>query len=107
MAFRKAVTGKFAAAGVSIGGERPWDVKIRRERFFPRVFLRGSLGLGESFMDGDWECDAIDEMVCRLFLAEREGLLRQRNDPLRALRSSIFNLQKKAGRLILAGAITI
>jgi len=96
MDFRKAVSGAFARAGVEVGGRKPWDVRVRRDRFFPRVFLRGSLGLGESYMDGDWDCDAVDEMVARLFRAESEGQLRGRAYPVQAVRSRLFNLQNRS-----------
>ncbi len=32
-------------------------VRVRRERFFERVLAQGNLGLGEAFMDGDWEVE--------------------------------------------------
>jgi cyclopropane-fatty-acyl-phospholipid synthase len=39
-------------------GERPLRavVRVRSDRFY-RSLLRGSVGLGESYMDGLWECD--------------------------------------------------
>src|SRR6266480_1198496 len=37
----------------------------------PRILASGTLGFGESYMDGWWECDALDEMCCR---AIRAGL---------------------------------
>jgi cyclopropane-fatty-acyl-phospholipid synthase len=37
----------------------PWPnavrIEVHRERFFARVLSDGNLGLGESYMDGDWE----------------------------------------------------
>ena len=96
MDFRKVVSGVLSRAGVEVDGRRPWDIQVRRERFFPRVLLRGSLGLGESYMDGDWECEAIDEMVARLFQAEAGGRLKKKAAPLQVARASLFNLQKKS-----------
>ncbi len=32
-------------------------VRVHRERFFERALAQGNLGLGESFMDGDWEVE--------------------------------------------------
>ncbi|HET7177222.1 MAG TPA: cyclopropane fatty acyl phospholipid synthase [Solirubrobacterales bacterium] len=45
---------------------RPWDVEVADRRFFRRVAREGSLGLGESYMDGWWECDRLDEFFARL-----------------------------------------
>jgi len=53
------------AADIRINGARPWDLQIHNEQFFPRVLAGGSLGFGESYMDGWWDCDAMDEMFYR------------------------------------------
>ena len=44
-------------AGININGNQPWDIQINDERFYQRVLSDGSLGLGESYMDGWWECE--------------------------------------------------
>ncbi len=53
-------------ADVKINGDRPWDIQIHNEAVFERVLKDGSLGFGESYMDGLWDCDAIDEMISRV-----------------------------------------
>ena len=53
-------------AGIVIDGPNPWDIHINNERFFKRVLGEGSLGLGESFMQGWWDCDCLDEFFYRL-----------------------------------------
>lgn len=55
---------------IEINGSRPWDVIVHDERFYSRVLAHGSLGLGESYMDGWWDCDAIDELFNRLLRAK-------------------------------------
>jgi cyclopropane-fatty-acyl-phospholipid synthase len=57
------------SAGVELDGPAPHDIRVRDPRFFHRVASRGSLGFGESYVDGDWECDRIDELVFRLVRA--------------------------------------
>ena len=54
---RVAIEELLAPADVRIDGTRPWDVRVRDERFFARVLAEGSLGLGESYMDGWWDCE--------------------------------------------------
>src|SRR4249919_667361 len=61
------VEGFFTRADVRIDGTRPWDIRVHRDRFFRRVLAHADLGFGESYMDGDWSCDRIDEMATRLF----------------------------------------
>lgn len=53
-------------AGININGSNPWDIQIHDERFYDRVVSEGTLGLGESYMEGWWDCSAIDQMIDRL-----------------------------------------
>ncbi len=46
-------------ADVQIKGSRPWDIQVNNYRFFARLLGEGSLGLGESYMDGWWDCKAL------------------------------------------------
>lgn len=62
----KKITSALARAGVQIGGSRPWDICVRDRRFFGRVLRHGSLGAGEAYVDGWWECERLDELVARL-----------------------------------------
>jgi cyclopropane-fatty-acyl-phospholipid synthase len=59
------VTELFAEADIQVAGVRPWDLRVRDPRFFSRVLADGVLGLGESYVDGWWECAALDELCCR------------------------------------------
>jgi cyclopropane-fatty-acyl-phospholipid synthase len=65
------MTNLLAFADIRINGARPWDIQVHDRRFFSRVLASGTLGFGESYMDGWWDCDALDEMCCR---AIRAGL---------------------------------
>lgn len=53
-------------AGIVIDGPNPWDMHITDTRFYKKVLGEGSLGLGESFMHGWWDCSRLDEFFCRL-----------------------------------------
>jgi cyclopropane-fatty-acyl-phospholipid synthase len=52
-------------ADVRINGSRPWDIQLHDARFFSRVLAAGTLGFGESYMDGWWDCEALDELCAR------------------------------------------
>jgi cyclopropane-fatty-acyl-phospholipid synthase len=65
------MTNLLTSADIRVNGDRPWDIKVHDRRFFSRVLAAGTLGFGESYMDGWWDCDAIDEMC---FRAIRAGL---------------------------------
>ncbi len=47
--------------GIAINGKNPWDPQIHNENFYSRVLREGSLGLGESYMDGWWDCEKLDQ----------------------------------------------
>jgi cyclopropane-fatty-acyl-phospholipid synthase len=53
-------------AGITLDGESPWDIQVRDERFYQRIIQEGSLGLGESYMDGWWECEHLDEFFAKI-----------------------------------------
>ena len=46
-------------ANIRINGSRSWDIQVHDKRFFFRVMAVGTLGFGESYMDGRWECEAL------------------------------------------------
>jgi cyclopropane-fatty-acyl-phospholipid synthase len=60
-------------AGVRVGGEQPWDIRVHDDRFYARVLRHGSTGLGESYMDGWWDCPRLDEFFMRIFAAGLDG----------------------------------
>lgn len=80
-------------ADIVVGGDRPWDVRVHDDRLFTRVMSQGTLGLGEAYMDGWWDCDAIDEMV---FRAHRSDISRRLSSPttlLKVAEAKLLNLQ--------------
>lgn len=58
-----------ATAGITVGGHQPWDMPVHHPATFDRILTRGSLGLGESYMDGWWDCAAVDEFIARILRA--------------------------------------
>jgi len=51
---------------VQINGNRLWDIQIHNFIFYERVLSGGSLALGESYMDGWWDCEALDQFFERI-----------------------------------------
>ena len=60
----------FLKADIICNGTRPHDIKVLNNKFYDRVLKDGQLGIGESYMDGWWECDCIDEMVAKFITAD-------------------------------------
>jgi cyclopropane-fatty-acyl-phospholipid synthase len=44
-------------ADVELNGSRSWDIQVHDERLYDRIFSSGSLGIGESYMDGWWDVE--------------------------------------------------
>jgi len=59
-----------ALADVRIGGDRSWDIQVHNDTFYERILTGGSLGLGEAYVDGWWDCDCLDAFSCRVLRAE-------------------------------------
>ncbi|WP_127145696.1 cyclopropane fatty acyl phospholipid synthase [Pelagibacterium montanilacus] len=68
--FKRFITDLLAECDVVVGGSRPWDVQVHDERLYGRVMTQGSLGLGEAYMDGWWDAEAVDQFLYRLMTAD-------------------------------------
>ncbi|XP_072158031.1 cyclopropane-fatty-acyl-phospholipid synthase-like [Bemisia tabaci] len=95
-AWYKIVNEIFSKADIKINGPRPWDIRVRNRDFFKRILNEGSVGLGESYMDGWWECDNLDELFYRIVKHRVHKLVPGRwSDVFRVLAARLFNLQSK------------
>ncbi|MGH8249356.1 MAG: cyclopropane fatty acyl phospholipid synthase [Steroidobacteraceae bacterium] len=81
--------------GVALDGGRPWDIRVNRRRLYRRA-LRGSLGIGEAYIDGDWDCDALDELFRRVLSSNKlnSPLIRAARG-FKVLQSRLVNLQTR------------
>lgn len=66
---QRLATDLFAAAGVKINGTNPWDIQVNQDLFFKRLVAGGSKALGESYMDGWWECPRLDQFFDKILQA--------------------------------------
>ena len=92
--FRARTETLLAQADIVINGGRPWDIRVHDERFYARVMAQGELGLGEAYMDAWWDCERLDEFICRVLRADLRSKVRPWSDALRALAARLVNLQK-------------
>jgi cyclopropane-fatty-acyl-phospholipid synthase len=101
---RGLVAGLASRAGITIDGDGPCDLLVRDGRFFERVARDGSLGLGESYMDGWWDSPDLAGLHHRIASArlgdthESVGLRLM----ARVLRARLFNLQSRRRAPIVA-----
>ena len=80
-------------ADVRIDGPRPWDMQVRDDRVFTRLLALGSLGLGESYMDGDWDAASLDGLLFRLLDARVDKQVSGLAVDFDAIRARLVNLQ--------------
>lgn len=55
------------------GDEIKVTIKVNRSNFYSRTLLGGSIGNAESYVDGDWDCTNLTDLV-RLFVKNRDVL---------------------------------
>jgi cyclopropane-fatty-acyl-phospholipid synthase len=67
--FKGKIKSELAKVDVITDGTRPWDIVVHDERLYSRVILRGSIGLGEAYMDGWWDCEDIPGFFFRILRA--------------------------------------
>ena len=94
--YQRRVQALLAEADVRIDGDRPWDLQVDDRRFYRRVLAQGSLGLGESFMDGWWHTGSLDALLFRLVRAGIGERVHGAGELVDVLHAWLFNPQ--AGR---------
>lgn len=57
---------------IRVGGSRPCDIQVHDDRFYRRILSNGSLGLGESYMEGWWDCEDLSELIVRILKHDLE-----------------------------------
>ncbi len=100
---KKFIEKLIAFADIKINGNNPWDLQIHDERLYTRVLQYGTLGIGEAYMDGWWDCHRLDEMVYRAIRAKIAEKITQDPNTLLAifftkfsfLLARLFNYQTK------------
>lgn len=91
---RKWVEELLAHADIRLDGDRPFDIRVHDERLFDRVTAAGTLGAGEAYMEGWWDCEALDRMFTRAISAGLENKVSHNLTTLAlALRHTLFNMQ--------------
>ncbi|VEB95957.1 Cyclopropane-fatty-acyl-phospholipid synthase [Cedecea lapagei] len=94
--WQKIVEELISPLAIEIDGNGPADIRVNNPDFFRRILQEGSLGLGESYMDGWWDCDRLDILFTHIL---RHGLdskmPKHFSDLLRIAGARVFNLQSR------------
>ena len=93
---RKRLEELLRPAGVTVGGENPWDVTVHNDALYARFFAEGTLGVGESYMDGWWDCPRIDELFHRILCAEIDQKLKPWRELPLVFKAKFTNIQRRS-----------
>lgn len=97
-----ALAALFENAGVTLNGNRPIDPKVLDERFYQRVLAGGSLALGESYMDGWWDVESLDGLICQILLHGADQKVIPFSTKIQIIKSRILNMQDRVRSLRVA-----
>jgi cyclopropane-fatty-acyl-phospholipid synthase len=84
-----------ATADIRVGGGRPWDMQVHHPDTFDRILARGSLGLGESYVDGWWDCEQVDGFITRILRARLDEQVGRAGWLWASLKTRLTNLQSQ------------
>ena len=83
-------------AGIEINGNNPWDIQVYNKDFYRRALSEAELGIGESYMDGWWDCEKIDELIYRVVKSRLDEKVKRKFSIIFDLfLAKIFNMQPK------------
>jgi cyclopropane-fatty-acyl-phospholipid synthase len=84
-------------ADIQVGGSRDWDLRVKDERLYRRIVRQGFAGFADAYVDGWWECNALDQLYDRLLRTEILHAFRWHPNLIaRVWRDRLFNLQRRA-----------
>lgn len=93
--YRQRVQQLIQPADVLLDGARPWDMRVHDPHLCSRLLAQGSLGLGESYMDGWWDADSLDGLLYRLLQARIDEQVHGLADAVDAVKAWLLNQQDR------------
>jgi cyclopropane-fatty-acyl-phospholipid synthase len=94
------IRGLLETADIQVNGDRPWDIQVHNPGLYDRVLQESSMGLGESYMDGWWDSESIDQFIYRVLIAKLEKKVKgDWKTALHAVQSRVFNMQTRTKAL--------
>ena len=94
---KKIIEAMLKKAGITINGSNDYDIQVHNENVYGRILQQGSLGLGESYMDGWWDCARLDKFFHRVLATDLEKDIRYNWEILLKLaRQRVLNVGRKS-----------
>lgn len=92
---QRTVTELLALADIEVNGGHAYDIQVNDTDLYNRVLNSGSLGFGEAYMDGLWDCEALDELIFKLVRAELEHRITPWKLLIPTIQAKLLNLQNR------------
>ena len=95
MSHKQSIQQLLDKAQVKIDGTQPGDIQVHNEKLYGRVLAEGSLGLGESYMDGWWDSIQLDEFFAKVHTVQLDKDIVDKRLIVNAVKARVFNMQNK------------
>lgn len=76
-----------------LNGSSPHDPQVKDTSVYRDVLVQGSLGLGDAYVSGKWDCERLDVFFEKVIRAGLEHDIGMRADWVLTLRDKLLNLQ--------------
>jgi len=83
-------------AGITVNGPAVTDIQVKHQDFYKRILHEGTLGFGESYMDGWWEVQNLDELCYKIISASLQDKVKTMNNYIHYLEAVLLNTGKKS-----------
>jgi len=93
---KQAVQDILDIAGIKINGKNSWDIIVHDNRLYKRVLAQGSLGLGEAYMDGWWDCKSLDKFFYKILKVRLDKKVNKKSILWASLKAKLVNFQRKS-----------
>ena len=64
--YEKKINSFLKKADIKLNGDRPWDIQLKDKKFFHKTIWEGTLGFGESYVNGYFDCQQLDVLCYKL-----------------------------------------
>lgn len=92
-------------ADIEVNGPNPYDIQVHCPSFYTQSVNQGALGFGESYMQGNWSSEQLDETIYRILTTDIQRHLNLKSVPLllhlakyRLLNMQTKNKSKRVGK---------
>jgi cyclopropane-fatty-acyl-phospholipid synthase len=96
----KKVSSYLKKADIILGGDRAWDIRVHDKSVYLDTMLKGTLGFGDGYSSGKWDCDQLDTFFEKILLSRhtKRSKIRSVAGYAYQLRNKLLNTQtgKKA-----------